>query len=72
VWQYGKYNVKLLVKILEAPGSTLMISMIKRSKEKCRGVVHYTREGYVILGQRFARQGYALVRGKEPAEDGRP
>lgn len=40
---------------------------------KMQSVVHYNRpEGYVILGQRFARQGYALVTGEEPAEDGRP
>ena len=39
---------------------------------KMQSVVHYNKEGYVILGQRFARQGYALVSGKEPAEDGRP
>ncbi len=35
--------------------------------------VHYNRpEGYAILGERFARQGYALIKGQEPAEDGRP
>jgi hypothetical protein len=39
---------------------------------KIESVVHYTKEGYRILGQRFARQGYALVTGTEPAEDGRP
>ena len=37
-----------------------------------KSVVHYEKEGYVILGQRFARQGYALIKGKKPAEDGRP
>ena len=40
---------------------------------KMKSVVHYNRpEGYVVLGQRFARQGHALIKGKEPAEDGRP
>ena len=40
---------------------------------KMENAVHYNRpEGYVILGERFARQGYALIKGKEPAEDGRP
>ena len=40
---------------------------------KIVSAVHYNRpEGYVVLGERFARQGYALVKGKEPAEDGRP
>ena len=40
---------------------------------KVMNAVHYNRpEGYIILGQRFARQGHALVTGKEPAEDGRP
>ena len=38
-----------------------------------KSVVHYNRpEGYVVLGQRFARQGHALIKGKEPAENGRP
>ena len=41
-------------------------------KGKIQSVVHYNKEGYVILGQRFARQGFALIKGKEPAKDGRP
>jgi len=44
----------------------------KEVKGKLQSVVHYTKEGYVVLGQRFARQGYALIKGKKPAEDGRP
>jgi hypothetical protein len=40
---------------------------------KIVSAVHYNRpEGYITLGRRFARQGHALVTGKEPAEDGRP
>ena len=40
---------------------------------KVQNAVHYERpEGYIILGQRFARQGYALIKGEKPAEDGRP
>jgi hypothetical protein len=40
---------------------------------KVSNAVHYNRpEGYVTLGRRFARQGHALVTGKEPAENGRP
>ncbi len=40
---------------------------------KVINAVHYNRpEGYIILGQRFARQGYALIKGENPAEDGRP
>ncbi len=40
---------------------------------KIVNAVHYNRpEGYIILGQRFARQGYALIKGEKPAEDGRP
>ena len=41
-------------------------------KGKMQSVVHYNKEGYVILGQRFARQGCALVTGKEPAANGKP
>ena len=40
---------------------------------KIVNAVHYNRpDGYITLGRRFARQGHALVTGKEPAEDGRP
>ena len=40
---------------------------------KVINAVHYSRpEGYIILGQRFARQGYALIKGEKPAGDGRP
>ncbi|MBB65611.1 MAG: hypothetical protein CMO81_11175 [Waddliaceae bacterium] len=40
---------------------------------KIINAVHYNRpEGYITLGRRFARQGHALVTGKEPAENGRP
>lgn len=37
-----------------------------------QSVVHYENEGNEIPGQRFARQGYGLVKGEDPAEDGRP
>ena len=40
---------------------------------KMQSVVHYNRpEGYDVLGQRFAHQGYALIKGKKPAKNGRP
>jgi len=45
----------------------------KMKDGKMQNAVHYNRpEGYVVLGERFARQGHALVKGEEPAEDGRP
>lgn len=34
--------------------------------------LHYTPEGYKLLGQRYARQAKALITGKAPAKDGRP
>lgn len=35
--------------------------------------IHYNRpEGYIILGQRFARQSHELIKGEQPAEAGRP
>ena len=37
-----------------------------------RDDLHYTREGYELLGRRYARQAKALVEGNEPAKDGRP
>ncbi|MGB0585950.1 MAG: sulfatase-like hydrolase/transferase [Limisphaerales bacterium] len=40
---------------------------------KMKNDVHYKRpEGYVVLGERFARQGYALIKGKKTAKNGRP
>ncbi len=40
---------------------------------KIVSAVHYNRpEGYITLGQRFARQGHALVTGKKPAKNGKP
>nr|MCS5661674.1 sialate O-acetylesterase [Dehalococcoidia bacterium] len=45
----------------------------KMKDGKTQNAVHYERpEGYITLGRRFARQGYALIKGKKPAEDGRP
>ncbi|MEZ5301740.1 MAG: sialate O-acetylesterase [Verrucomicrobiales bacterium] len=34
--------------------------------------LHYTKEGYALLGKRYARQAKALIEGNEPAADGRP
>ena len=39
---------------------------------KTRDDLHYTKEGYELLGRRYARQGKALVDGKEPVGNGRP
>lgn len=37
-----------------------------------RNDLHYTKEGYELLGRRFVRQAKALIEGKKPADDGRP
>lgn len=37
-----------------------------------RDDLHYTREGYELLGRRYARQAKALIEGADPADDGRP
>lgn len=37
-----------------------------------RDDLHYTQEGYELLGRRYVRQAKALIEGKDPAEDGRP
>ena len=42
------------------------------SKGEKRDDLHYTREGYELLGQRYVRQAKALIEGKKPADDGRP
>lgn len=37
-----------------------------------RDDLHYTKEGYALLGRRFARQARALIDKQEPASNGRP
>jgi len=37
-----------------------------------RNDLHYTRQGYELLGRRFVRQARAIIDGKQPAENGRP
>ena len=37
-----------------------------------RDDLHYTKEGYSLLGKRYARQAKALIEGEKPAADGRP
>lgn len=37
-----------------------------------RDDLHYTKEGYELLGRRFARQAKLLIDKKDPAKDGRP
>lgn len=37
-----------------------------------RDDLHYTKEGYELLGRRFVRQAKALIDGKPPASNGRP
>ena len=44
----------------------------KTSNGKTNNDLHYTPEGYRVLGQRYARQAKALIDGKPPAKDGRP
>lgn len=39
---------------------------------KKRDDLHYTKEGYELLGRRYVRQAKALIEGKTPAENGRP
>ena len=34
--------------------------------------LHYPEEGYVLMGQRMARQAVALIKGQAPATDGMP
>jgi hypothetical protein len=44
----------------------------KEQKGVKRDDLHYTKDGYVLLGQRYARQAKALIDGKKPAANGRP
>jgi len=34
--------------------------------------LHYTKEGYELLGRRYVRQAKALIEGRKPADNGRP
>jgi lysophospholipase L1-like esterase len=44
----------------------------KTKNGKTSDDLHYTPEGYKVLGQRYARQAKALIDGKVPAKSGRP
>ena len=44
----------------------------KQAKGQKRDDLHYTAEGYELLGRRYARQAKALMEGKRPATNGRP
>lgn len=44
----------------------------KEKNGKAFDDLHYTPEGYKILGQRYVRQAKALIESKAPAKDGRP
>ena len=44
----------------------------KGEGDKKRNDLHYTKEGYELLGRRYVRQAKALIEGKEPAGNGRP
>ncbi len=37
-----------------------------------RDDLHYTKEGYELLGRRYARQARSLIEGQEPSLEGRP
>jgi len=37
-----------------------------------RNDLHYTKQGYELLGRRYVRQAKAIIDGKRPAADGRP
>jgi len=34
--------------------------------------LHYTPQGYELLGRRYVRQARALIEGRKPADNGRP
>lgn len=44
----------------------------KEQKGVKRDDLHYTPQGYELLGRRYARQAKALIAGKKPADNGRP
>jgi len=40
--------------------------------DKTANDLHYTADGYKVLGERYARQAKLMIDGKKPAADGRP
>jgi len=44
----------------------------KEKNGQKRNDLHYTKEGYELLGRRHARQAMALIKGKKPDAKGRP
>ncbi len=44
----------------------------KKKDEIMTNDLHYTREGYELLGRRYVRQAKAMAEGKKPADNGRP
>lgn len=45
----------------------------KKGKDgKTHDDLHYTKEGYALLGKRYARQAKLLIDGKKPSPNGRP
>ena len=44
----------------------------KESNGVKRNDLHYTKQGYELLGRRYVRQAKAILDGKQPAENGRP
>jgi hypothetical protein len=44
----------------------------KEKDGKTTNDLHYTAEGYKVLGQRYARQAKLMITGQKPAADGRP
>lgn len=44
----------------------------KTKGEKTWDDLHYTKDGYELLGRRYARQAKLMIDGKKPAANGRP
>ena len=44
----------------------------KVKKGKPSNDLHYTKDGYVLFGKRLARQAVHLIKGEQPAANGRP
>lgn len=44
----------------------------KTKQDRAVNDLHYTADGYDLFGRRLARQAVRLIKGEEPAADGRP
>jgi hypothetical protein len=62
----------ILQKVAEDDPHGAWVDTDDLNDKKGKNDLHYTKEGYQLLGERYARQAHLLANGKEPDPKGRP